>query len=61
MCIELWRVVTALAMFVVIDAEIVIVDLARAEVAMHEGNIGFHWIFQSCVGSCKVMLRGVQP
>ena len=47
MCIELWRVVTALAMFVVIDAKIVIVDLAKAEVAMHEGSIGFYWILQS--------------
>ena len=47
MCIELWRVVIALAMFVVINAEILIVDPVRAEVAMHEGTIGFCWILQS--------------
>ena len=47
-CIELWRAVTTLAMFVVIDVEIVIVDPARVEIAMHEGNIGFYWIFQIC-------------
>ena len=40
--------VTALAMFVVIDPEILIVDPARPEVAMHEGSIGFCWILQSC-------------
>ena len=47
MRIELWRAVIALAMFVVIDAEILIVDPAKAEVTMHEGNIGFCWILQS--------------
>lgn len=45
--VPLWRAVIALAMFVVIDAEILIVDPARAEAAMHEGSIGFCWILQS--------------
>lgn len=44
MRIELWRSFTALAMFMVINDETVIVDSARAEVAMHEGSIGFSWI-----------------
>ena len=34
-------------MFVVIDVDILIVDPIRAEVAMHEGTIGFCWILQS--------------